>query len=68
MEASAVLLTRNLTADDIAGYRIGSIEQLVAWYSYTALIWTLKGAMLFFFYRLTYVSNDSYNDLLRRKY
>ena len=31
----------------------GSRLQLLAWYSYTALIWTLKACMLFFFGRLT---------------
>lgn len=32
---------------------LGSRLQLLAWYSYTALIWALKGCMLFFFARLT---------------
>lgn len=29
------------------------MNQLVAWYSYTALIWCLKGTMLCFFSRMT---------------
>lgn len=32
---------------------IGSRLQLLAWYSYTGLIWALKACMLFFFSRLT---------------
>jgi hypothetical protein len=32
---------------------IGSKLELLAWYSYTALIWALKACMLFFFGRLT---------------
>lgn len=31
----------------------GSRLELLAWYSYTALIWALKACMLFFFTRLT---------------
>ncbi|EEU42212.1 uncharacterized protein NECHADRAFT_79907 [Fusarium vanettenii 77-13-4] len=31
----------------------GSKLEFVAWYSYTALIWSLKGTMLFFFSRIT---------------
>lgn len=36
-------------------FDFGSKEQLAAWYSYTALIWSMKGTMLFFFHRLTWV-------------
>jgi hypothetical protein len=32
---------------------VGSRLELLAWYSYTALIWALKACMLFFFGRLT---------------
>ncbi|KAF2163906.1 hypothetical protein M409DRAFT_25683 [Zasmidium cellare ATCC 36951] len=32
----------------------GSKMELVAWYTYTALIWGLKGCMLFFYNRLTF--------------
>ncbi|KAI1849431.1 hypothetical protein JX266_004926 [Neoarthrinium moseri] len=53
VEASAVLETRTLTDDEIAEYTFGSKMELVAWYSYTALIWALKGTMLCFFRRLT---------------
>jgi len=53
VEAVAVAKTQTLTADDIANFILGSQLQLTAWYSYTALIWSLKAAMLFFFHRLT---------------
>ncbi|KAL3420370.1 hypothetical protein PVAG01_08869 [Phlyctema vagabunda] len=53
VEASVEQLTRTLTAEEIAGFESGSKEQLVAWYSYTALIWCMKASMLFFFQRLT---------------
>ncbi|CZR67962.1 related to integral membrane protein PTH11 [Phialocephala subalpina] len=53
VEASVVQLTKTLTDEEIAKYEFGSKEQLGAWYSYTALIWTMKATMLFFFDRLT---------------
>ncbi|KUJ21838.1 uncharacterized protein LY89DRAFT_385616 [Mollisia scopiformis] len=53
VEASVVQKTRPLTSEEIAMYTYGSKEQLAAWYSYTALIWTMKFTMLFFFHRLT---------------
>jgi hypothetical protein len=54
VEASVAQTTRTLTAAEIRAYTFGSQEQLVAWYSYTALIWSMKATMLFFFNRLTY--------------
>ena len=42
-----------LTAAEIARFEFGSEEQLAARYSYTALIWCMKGTMLCFFNRLT---------------
>ncbi|RDW85846.1 hypothetical protein BP5796_04171 [Coleophoma crateriformis] len=53
VEASAIQMTRKLTDSEISIYEYGSKEQLAAWYSYTALIWCMKGQMLFFFHRLT---------------
>jgi len=53
VEASQLQKTRTLTASEIDTYSFGSKEQLAAWYSYTALIWCMKGTMLFFFHRLT---------------
>ncbi|KAF4631605.1 hypothetical protein G7Y89_g6523 [Cudoniella acicularis] len=53
VEGVAVQQTRTLTAAEIATYEFGSKEQLAAWYSYAALIWAMKGTMLFFFNRLT---------------
>ncbi|KAH8672650.1 hypothetical protein BGZ60DRAFT_282835 [Tricladium varicosporioides] len=53
VEAAALQLTRTLTPEEIAQFEFGSKEQLAAWYSYTALIWAMKGTMLFFFDRLT---------------
>ena len=55
VEASALLATKTLTDQEIATFEFGSKQQLAAWYSYTALIWTMKATMLFFFHRLTYV-------------
>lgn len=42
-----------LSSSDLSEFTLGSKLQLVAWYSYTALIWSLKGTMLCFFARLT---------------
>ncbi|KAH9884075.1 hypothetical protein F4778DRAFT_800406 [Xylariomycetidae sp. FL2044] len=53
VEATQAALTRTLPADEIAQYEFGSKEQLAAWYSYTALIFSLKGTMLCFFKRMT---------------
>lgn len=50
---AAVNFLLELTSDEIATFVYGSKEQLAAWYSYTALIWAMKGTMLFFFDRLT---------------
>ncbi|ETS79912.1 hypothetical protein PFICI_07441 [Pestalotiopsis fici W106-1] len=53
VEASVLQTTQTLSAEDIASYEFGSKVELVAWYSYTALIWALKGTMLCFFHRMT---------------
>lgn len=53
VEAAVIQKTRVLTAEEIAAFTHGSQEELAAWYSYTALIWCMKGQMLFFFHRLT---------------
>jgi hypothetical protein len=42
-----------MSPSDLQEVVTGSRLQLLAWYSYTALIWTLKACMLFFFGRLT---------------
>lgn len=51
------LLTQHLStaisSSDLTEYVLGSKLQLTAWYSYTALIWSLKGTMLCFLSRLT---------------
>jgi hypothetical protein len=43
-----------MTQSEIDRVTFGSKMQLFAWYSYTALIWSLKGTMLCFFHRLTF--------------
>ncbi|TVY85929.1 hypothetical protein LAWI1_G006651, partial [Lachnellula willkommii] len=53
VEASVVQKTRPLTATEIDLFTRGSKEQLAGEYSYTTLIWAMKGTMLFFFDRLT---------------
>lgn len=45
--------TTALTPQEVEQYTLGSKLQLTAWYSYTALLWSLKGTMLFFFRRIT---------------
>lgn len=42
-----------MSASDLHEVVVGSKLQLLAWYSYTGLIWALKACMLFFFGRLT---------------
>lgn len=42
-----------LTPDELADYSLGSKLQITAWYTYTALLWSLKGTMLSFFSRMT---------------
>ncbi|KAH8664126.1 hypothetical protein BX600DRAFT_512191 [Xylariales sp. PMI_506] len=53
VEASVLLATQTLSDEVLADYTLGSKVELVAWYSYTALIWALKGTMLCFFQRIT---------------
>ncbi|CAI6335580.1 unnamed protein product [Periconia digitata] len=53
VEAAAFQETRKLTNEEIHQYTVGSKLQLTAWYSYTALLWCLKGTMLAFFRRIT---------------
>ncbi|KAF7516275.1 hypothetical protein G7054_g14222 [Neopestalotiopsis clavispora] len=53
VEAATYQLTHTLTDDEIAQFELGSRLQLTAWYSYTALLWCLKGTMLCFFQRMT---------------
>jgi hypothetical protein len=42
-----------LTEGEIRQLVAGSKQQFVAWYSYAALVWCLKGTMIFFFKRMT---------------
>jgi len=42
-----------MTTSELREIMTGSKLQLLAWYSYTALIWALKFCMLYFFGRLT---------------
>ncbi|KAH8900496.1 hypothetical protein GQ53DRAFT_619057, partial [Thozetella sp. PMI_491] len=53
VEVGARPANRTLSSDEIAQFEYGSKMELAAWYSYTALIWCLKGAMLCFFKRMT---------------
>ncbi|KAF4468117.1 integral membrane [Fusarium albosuccineum] len=53
IEAEVYALTHTLTDKEIAEFIKGSKLEFVAWYSYTALIWSLKGTMLCFFRRMT---------------
>ncbi|UZP42814.1 hypothetical protein NXS19_010630 [Fusarium pseudograminearum] len=53
IEAGVASRDHKLTDSEIREYELGSKFQLVAWYSYTALIWSLKGTMLCFFARMT---------------
>ncbi|KAH8198270.1 hypothetical protein TruAng_007568 [Truncatella angustata] len=53
VEAAAFQTTQTLSDADIAQFTLGSKLQLTAWYSYTALLWCLKGTMLCFFDRIT---------------
>lgn len=41
-----------LTDEEVAKFKKGSQFQLAAWYTYTALIWTMKFMVLFFYRRL----------------
>ncbi|KPM40561.1 hypothetical protein AK830_g5978 [Neonectria ditissima] len=53
VEASVLQKTETLSEHDLKDFIKGSKLQLAAWYSYTALIWSLKGTMLCFFSRMT---------------
>ncbi|KAJ4213999.1 hypothetical protein NW759_010525 [Fusarium solani] len=53
LEATFYAKTHTLTDSIIKDCVKGSKLEFVAWYSYTALIWSLKGTMLFFFSRIT---------------
>ncbi|KAI0478651.1 hypothetical protein GGR56DRAFT_332227 [Xylariaceae sp. FL0804] len=53
VEAVAYAENHELTQAEIDQFVYGSKEQLTAWYSYTALIWCLKGTMLCFLNRMT---------------
>ncbi|TDZ74941.1 hypothetical protein CTRI78_v000383 [Colletotrichum trifolii] len=43
-----------LSRDEVARLVEGSKFQQVAWYSYTAYLWSMKGSLLFFYKRLTF--------------
>jgi hypothetical protein len=47
------MATPALTDEEVRRFEYGSKIQLTAWYSYTALLWALKGTMLCFFKRMT---------------
>ncbi|KAH7311444.1 hypothetical protein B0I35DRAFT_514219 [Stachybotrys elegans] len=53
VEAAVFQTQRTLTPDDIRQFTDGSKLQITAWYSYTALLWCLKGTMLCFFKRMS---------------
>ncbi|ETS79867.1 hypothetical protein PFICI_07396 [Pestalotiopsis fici W106-1] len=53
VEASTFQRTRTLSDAEIAQYAIGSKSQWSAWFTYPALLWCLKGAMLCFYQRMT---------------
>ncbi|KAF7557552.1 hypothetical protein G7Z17_g570 [Cylindrodendrum hubeiense] len=53
VEAAAQMKTETLSKQDLSDFTKGSKLEMVAWYSYTALIWSLKGTMLCFFSRMT---------------
>ncbi|KAF4970181.1 hypothetical protein FSARC_2778 [Fusarium sarcochroum] len=53
IEGVAYSKKHTLTDHEMHEYTEGSKFQLLAWYSYTALIWSLKGTMLCFFSRMT---------------
>ncbi|PVH99720.1 hypothetical protein DM02DRAFT_528465, partial [Periconia macrospinosa] len=53
VEASVFQTERALTQDEIYQYTVGSKLQFMAWYTYTAFLWCLKGSMLAFFRRMT---------------
>ncbi|KAI0156869.1 hypothetical protein GGR57DRAFT_501257 [Xylariaceae sp. FL1272] len=53
VESSVLQLERPLTDAEVARFETGSKIEVLAWYSYTALLWSLKGTMLCFFQRLT---------------
>ncbi|KAL2862796.1 uncharacterized protein BJX67DRAFT_289505 [Aspergillus lucknowensis] len=44
----------NLAPDEYGPFVLGSKLLLVSWYSYTAILWGLKGCMLFFYKRLAF--------------
>ncbi|KAI1873517.1 hypothetical protein JX265_005139 [Neoarthrinium moseri] len=53
VEAAAFQTMRTLSDEEVTQYTLGSKLQITAWYSYTALLWALKGTMLCFFKRIT---------------
>ncbi|RGP65899.1 hypothetical protein FLONG3_9031 [Fusarium longipes] len=53
IEAGVAGREHDLTQAEIREYELGSKLQLAAWYTYTALIWSLKGTMMCFFSRMT---------------
>ncbi|EWG53170.1 hypothetical protein FVEG_17067 [Fusarium verticillioides 7600] len=53
IEAGVAAKSHTLMNDEIHEYETASKLELAAWYAYTALIWCLKGTMLFFFSRMT---------------
>lgn len=48
-----------LTADEIRRLEFGSKCLLAGWNFYVTLIWTLKGCMLCFYNRITYVAREA---------
>ncbi|KAK6216189.1 TAT-binding protein-like protein 7, AAA ATPase [Pestalotiopsis sp. IQ-011] len=53
VEAARFQRHQTLTDAEIQQYTVGSAGQWAAWFTYPALLWCLKGAMLCFFKRVT---------------
>lgn len=49
-------MVEQMTSEEIQHRVLGSKWLFTGWNTYVALIWTLKGCMLFFFNRITYVT------------
>jgi hypothetical protein len=48
-------MVEQMSPEEIHRRELGSKWLFTGWNTYVALIWTLKGCMLFFFNRVTYV-------------
>src|SRR5438445_350182 len=55
--------TADYTPEQIYSWQRGNKDNWIGWIAYFNTLWALKGCMLFFYWRLTYVSRLLYRQI-----